>query len=44
MDAIYDKSDFVEHRLAAANKWLQFLNDLEAGEAQGNVIKLPGAA
>lgn len=44
MDAIYDKADFVEHRLAAANKWLAFLNDLEAGNAQANVIKLPGAA
>lgn len=40
MDAIYDKSDFVEHRLAAANKWLKFLNDLEAGSAQANVIKM----
>lgn len=44
MDAIYDKADFVEHRLAAANKWLAFLNDLEAGKAQENVIRLPGAA
>lgn len=44
MDAIYDKSDFVEHRLSAANKWLAFLNELEAGKAQANVIKLPGAA
>ena len=44
MDAIYDKSDFVEHRMAAANKWLAFLNDLEAGNAQANVIRLPGAA
>jgi integrase len=44
MDAIYDKSDFVEHRLAAASKWLAFLNDLEAGNAQANVIKLSGAA
>jgi integrase len=44
MDAIYDKSDFVEHRLAAANKWLAFLNDLEAGKAQANVIKLSGTA
>lgn len=44
VDAIYDKADYREHRLAAANKWLAFMNDLEAGTAQGNVIKLPGAA
>lgn len=44
VDAIYDKSDYREHRLVAANKWLAFMNDLEAGAAQGNVIKLPGAA
>ena len=44
MDAIYDKSDFVTHRLAAANKWLACLNNFEAGTAQENVIKLPGAA
>lgn len=43
MDAIYDKADFLEHRLAAANKWLAFLNDLETGKAQENVIKLPVA-
>lgn len=40
MDAIYDKSDFVDHRLVAANRWLAFLNDLEAGKACGNVIRL----
>lgn len=33
VDAIYDKADYREHRLAAANKWLAFLNDLEAGKA-----------
>jgi len=44
MDAIYDKSDFVAHRLVAANRWLAFLNELEAGRAQGNVIKLTGGA
>lgn len=44
VDQIYDKADYREHRLAAANKWLAFLNDLEAGKAQENVIKLPGAA
>lgn len=44
VENIYNKADYREHRLAAANKWLAFLQDLEAGEAQGNVIKLPGAA
>ncbi len=44
VDQIYDKADYREHRLAASNKWLAFLNDLEAGKAQENVIKLPGAA
>jgi len=44
MDAIYDKADFVEHRLTAANKWLAFLNDLEAGNASVNVIKIPSVA
>lgn len=44
VDAIYDKADYREHRLVAANKWLAFLNDLEAGKTQGNVIKLPGTA
>jgi integrase len=44
VDNIYDKADYREHRLAAANKWLAFLNDLEDGKAKGNVIKLPGAA
>lgn len=44
VDAIYDKADYREHRLVAANKWLSFLTDLEAGKAQENVIKLSGAA
>lgn len=44
VDSIYDKADYREHRLAAANKWLAFLNDLEAGKGRENVIKLPGAA
>lgn len=43
VDAIYDKADYREHRLAAANKWLTFLTDLEAGKTQENVIKLAGA-
>jgi len=44
VDNIYDKADYREHRLAAANKWMSCLNNLEAGTAQENVIKLPGAA
>ena len=41
VDQIYDKADYREHRLQAANKWLAFLNDLEAGVAAGNVVKMP---
>ena len=44
MDAIYDKADFLDHRLAAANKWLCFLNDREAGRELATVINLPNAA
>lgn len=44
VDQIYDKADYREHRLAAANKWQSFLNDLEAGNVQSNVIKLQGSA
>lgn len=44
MDQIYDKSDYREHRFSAANKWLLFLNDLEGGKGQENVIKLPTIA
>lgn len=44
VDQIYDKADYREHRLAAANKWLDFLNGLELGEGAKNVIKLAGVA
>lgn len=44
VDNIYDKADYREHRLAAANKWLAFLNELESGELQNNLIRLPTAA
>lgn len=44
VDQIYDKADYREHRLAAANKWLSFLSDLDAGKAQENVIRMPGVA
>lgn len=40
VDNIYDKADYREHRLAAANKWLAFLNDLECARGQGNVVRL----
>lgn len=44
IDAIYDKADYRDHRLAVAEKWLACLNDLEAGKAASNVLKLPNAA
>jgi integrase len=44
MDAIYDKADFIEHRRAAANLWLGFMNDVERGKQTAEVIKLPTAA
>lgn len=44
VDNIYDKADYREHRLQAANKWLAFLSDLEAGVAAGNVVKMPVSA
>lgn len=44
VDQIYDKADYREHRMAAANKWLKFLNDLETGQSGSNVICLPEVA
>lgn len=44
MDAVYDKADYLAHRRAAAEKWLQFLNDCEGGQEAAKVIKLPGVA
>lgn len=44
MDAVYDKADFIGHRRAAADKWLGFLNDADAGRELATVIKLPSAA
>lgn len=41
LDAIYDKADYLDHRLNAANQWLVCLNQLEAGKTSDNVIKLP---
>lgn len=42
IDKIYDKADYREHRLAAANKWLAFMRELETGNARDNVIRLLG--
>lgn len=44
MDAIYDRADFIGHRRAAADKWLGFLSDTEAGKESAPVIELPNAA
>ena len=44
MDAIYDKADFIDHRRAAAELWLGFMNDREAGKALATVIKMPSVA
>jgi len=44
MDAVYDKSDLLGQRRAAADKWLGFLNDNEAGKEVATVIELPNAA
>lgn len=44
MDAVYDKADFIIHRLAAAEKWLGFLSDIEAGKESATVIELQNAA
>ncbi len=44
MDAVYDKSDYIGHRRAAAEKWLAFLSDVEAGNESAKVINLPNAA
>lgn len=44
MDAVYDKADFIGHRRAAADKWLGFLNDIEAGKESATVIELQNAA
>ena len=44
MDAVYDKSDYIGHRRAAADKWLGFLNDTESGKESAAVIELPNAA
>lgn len=44
MDAIYDKADYLSHRRAAAEKWLQFLDDCEGGKEAAKVVRLHDAA
>ena len=44
MDAIYDKSEQVEHLRKAANAWLDFLDSCESGKEAAKVIQLPAAA
>lgn len=44
MDAIYDKADLLDQRRAAADLWLGFMNDREAGKALATVIKMPSVA
>ena len=44
MDAIYDKSEQLEHLRKAANTWLAFLDSCETGKETAKVIQLPTAA
>lgn len=44
MDAIYDRADYLEHRRAAADKWLAFMNDCENGKEAAKIIQLPNVA
>lgn len=44
MDAIYDRADYLDHRRAAADTWLAFLNNCESGKEAAKVIKLPSVA
>lgn len=44
MDAIYDRADYLDHRRAAADTWLAFLNNCESGKEAAKVVKLPGVA
>ncbi len=38
------RPNFISHRLAAAEKWLGFLRDIEAGKESATVIQLQNAA
>ena len=44
MDAVYDKADYLSLRRIAAEKWLAFMNECEAGTEGANVIKLHNTA
>jgi integrase len=44
MDAIYDRADYLDHRRAAADTWLAFLNNCESGKEAAKIVKLPGVA
>ncbi len=44
MDAIYDHADYLDHRRAAAELWLNFMNDCESGKEAAKVVKLPSVA
>lgn len=44
MDAIYDKSEQLEHLRKAADSWLAFLDSCESGKEAAKVIKLTSAA
>lgn len=44
MDAIYDKSEFVQPYREAAEKWLAFLGDCENGKEAAKIVQLPASA
>lgn len=44
MDAVYDKADYMHERLIAAERWLEFLDDCEAGKAKKKVLRFRPAA
>ena len=44
MDAIYDRADYLDHRRAAADTWLAFLNNCESGKEAAKVVKQPVVA
>lgn len=44
MDAIYDKSDLIVGRLAAAEKWLGFLVNVESGKNATKVVPMKAVA
>lgn len=44
MDAIYDKADYLGKRRAAAELWLNLLNELESGKLDDKVISISSSA